>query len=309
MSSEPTDDNRQARVFAVVGATGQQGGATTRALLTAGARVRALVRDPQAAQAQAIQQQGAELVRADLDDPASLRAAFSSVDGVYAMTTSYAQRGTAGEIEQGKAMGDAALAAGVPHVVYSSVGGAERHTGIAHFESKRRVEDHLTSLGLSTTFVRPVFFMENFVRYFTPQTEAGTLVVRLPLPPGIPLQLIATDDIGSVAAAALLDPARVGPSIEIAGDERTGEQIAAVYGDQASLPARYEPIPLEALANDPDQQAMFAWFVKLPAYQADFAATKRLAPAVQDLATWLARHRPASGWGFQQAVPPQASGR
>src|SRR6266852_9559849 len=190
MSSELIDDNAQDKVFAVVGATGQQGGATARALLAGGARVRALVRDPQAARAQAIQQQGAQLVGADLDDPASLRAAFASVDGVYAMTTSYTPRGTAGEIEQGKAMGDAALAAGVPHVVYSSVGGAERHTGIPHFESKRRVEEHLASLGLSTTFVRPVFFMENFAQYFAPQVEDGSLVLRQPLPPGIPLQLI-----------------------------------------------------------------------------------------------------------------------
>ena len=79
-------------------------------------------------------------------------------------------------------------------------------------------------------------------------------------------------------------------------------------GRPRALPARYEPIPLEALANDPDQQAMFAWFAKLPAYQADFAATKRLAPAAQDFATWLASHRPANGWGLQQAVPPQATG-
>lgn len=296
MSTETIDRSAQDRVFAVVGATGQQGGATARALLASGAGVRALVRDPQSAPAQSLAQRGAQLVRADLDDAASLRAAFTGVDGVFAMTTFATDRGTEGEVEHGTAIADAALQAGVSHVVYSSVGGAERRTGIPHFESKRHVEEHLESLDLSATFVRPTFFMENFVNFLAPRVEDGTLVFRLPLPAGVSLQMIATADVGEVAAAALLDPARiVDGQIEIAGDELTGEQIAAVYSDNAGLPARFEPIPLDALADNPDQQAMFAWFAKPPAYQADFAATRNLAPSVQDLATWLATiDRPAA---------------
>ena len=277
------------KVFAVVGATGQQGGATVRALLGAGAGVRALVRDPQSAAAQALAEAGARVVRADLDDAASLRAAFTGVDGVFAMTTFAGERGPEGEVEHGRAIADAALEAGVSHVVYSSVGGAERHTRIPHFESKRRVEEHLESLDLSATFVRPTFFMDNFGGFSAPQVEDGTLVLRLPLPDGVPLQMIATNDIGAVAATGLLDRTRVaGGSIEIAGDELTGEKIAAALGAQADLPARYEPIPLDALAGDPDLQAMFTWLGRSPSYQADFAATKSLAPSVQTLPTWLA---------------------
>ena len=203
--------------------------------------------------------------------------AFTDVAGVFAMTTMTTERGTEGEVEHGTAIADAAAAAGVPHVVDSSVGGAERHTGIPHFESKRRVEEHFESLGLSTTFVRPTFFMDNFIRYSRPQIENGTLVLRMPLPGGVPVQMIATDDVGTVSAAALLDPDIIGgKSIEIAGDELTGEQVAAVHGEHAGLPARYEPVPLDVLAADPDQQAMFAWFAHPPAYQADFVATKRI---------------------------------
>jgi len=77
-------------------------------------------------------------------------------------------------------------------------------------------------------------------------------------------------------------------SIEIAGDELTGEQIADAFGRQAGLPARFEPLPLAALAGDPDLDAMFTWFTRLPAYQADFAATRELHPGVHDLPTWLA---------------------
>jgi uncharacterized protein YbjT (DUF2867 family) len=288
MSPETIDRSALDKVFAVVGATGQQGGATAQALLDAGARVRALVRDQRSATAQALARRGAQLVRADLDEPASLRAAFAGVDGVFAMTTFATARGTEGEVEHGTAIADAALQAGVSHVVYNSVGGAERHTGIPHFESKRRVEEHLESLGLSATFVRPTFFMENFINFFAPHVEDDALVFRLPLPAGVPLQMIAVADIGTVAAAALLDLDRiVGGHIEIAGDELTGEQIAAVFGNHAGLPARYEPIPLDALADNPDQGAMFAWFAQPPSYEADFGATKSLAPSVQNLVTWV----------------------
>jgi uncharacterized protein YbjT (DUF2867 family) len=173
-------------------------------------------------------------------------------------------------------------------VVYSSVGGAERHTAVPHFDSKGDVEEYLVARGLSTTFVRPVFFMDNFARYATPPIEDGTLVVRLPLPRGIPLQMITVEDIGAVAAAAALDPDRVaGGSIEIAGDELTGEQIAEAYQHRYGIPARYEPLPIEVLGGNADQRAMFEWFAHPPAYQADFAATRALAPRTKTFEQWL----------------------
>lgn len=288
MNTDTIERSARGRTFAVVGATGQQGGATARALLAAGAGVRALTRNPHSESAQDLTRRGAQPLRVDLEDATSLREAFSGVDGVFAMTTFATERGTEGEVEDGKAIAEAAHDAGVPHIVYSSVGGAERHTGIPHFESKRRVEEHMESLGLPATFVRPAFFMDNFASFFAPRVEDGALVLRMPLPAGVPMQMIATDDIGKVAAAALLNPSRMdGGQVEIAGDELTGEQVAAIYGEQEGWPARYEPLPLEVLADNPDQHAMFAWFADPPSYQADFAATRSLAPSVQDFSTWL----------------------
>ncbi len=131
--------------------------------------------------------------------------------------------------------------------------------------------------------------MDNFTHYFAPQQQDGVVVLRAPLAPGVPLQMIAVEDIGAVAAAALLDAASVrGGAVEIAGDELAGAQIAAVYGERAGLPARFEALALSVLAEDADQQAMFAWFSQLPAYQADFDATRRLAPGVRTFAAWLA---------------------
>ena len=277
------------RPIAVVGATGLQGGATARALLGVNAAVRALARRTDSAATRALTELGADLVAADLDDPEGLRAAFTGVDGVFAMTTPGPDHRTDLEVTHGHAIADAAAAAGVPHVVYSSVGGAERHTGIPHFDSKRDVEEYLVARGLSTTFVRPVFFIDNFAQFTTPTMEDGTLTVRLPLPPGIPLQMITVEDIGAVAAAAALDPDRVpGGSIEIAGDELTGEQIAEAYQHRYDVPARYEPLPIDMLGDDADQRAMFEWFAHLPAFQADLAATRALAPQTKTLEQWLA---------------------
>ena len=275
-------------MIAVVGATGLQGGATVRALLRANAPVRALVRRTDSDAARALAELGADLVVADLDDPEGLRAAFTGVDGVFAMTTPGYEQRIDLEVTHGHTIADAAAAAGVPHVIYSSVGGAERHTGIPHFESKRDIEEYLVARGLSTTFIRPVFFMDNFAQFMTPALQDGTLVVRIPLPPGIPLQMIAVEDIGEVAAAAALDPGRVaGGSMEIAGDELTGEQLAEAYQHRYGVPARYEPLPIEVLGDDADQRAMFEWFAHLPAFQADFAATKALAPRTKTFEQWL----------------------
>ena len=273
----------------MVGATGLQGGATVRALLAANAPVRALVRRANSDAARALTELGADLFATDLDDPDGLRAAFTGVAAVFAMTTPGYEQRIDLEVTYGHAIADAAAKAGVPHVVYSSVGGAERNTGIPHFDSKRDIEQYLVAQGVPTTFVRPVFFMDNFAQYLTPAVQDGTLTVGLPLPAGIPLQMIAVEDIGTVAAAAALDPDRVaGGSIEIAGDELTGEQIAEAYQHRYGVPARYAPLPIEVLGGDADQTAMFEWFAHLPAFQADFAATKALAPGTKTFAQWLA---------------------
>jgi uncharacterized protein YbjT (DUF2867 family) len=265
------------------------GRATARALLDARTAVRALVRRTDSDAACALAELGADLLTADLDNPESLRAAFTGLDGVFAMTTPGADRRTDREVTHGHAIADAAAAVGVPHLVYSSVGGAERHTGVPHFDSKGDVEEYLVAPGLSTTFVRPVFFMDNFAQFAVPTIEDGTLTVRLPLPPEVPLQMITLEDIGAVAAAALLDPDRVAEgSIEIAGDELTGEQIAEAYQHRYHVPARYEPLPIDVLAGDTDQRAMFEWFAHPPAFQADFAATRALAPLTKTFEQWLA---------------------
>jgi len=278
-----------ARTIAVAGATGAQGGAVVAALLEHGASVRALVRSTGSERARNLANRGVELVQIDAKDPASLNNALREVDAFFFMTTPYGDSQTPdidGEIQQGVGFADAAAAAHVPHVVFSSVGGAERTSGVPHFESKRRVEEHLLGRGLRATIIRPVFFMDNFAS-MAPTVEGNELVLRLPVPDGIKLQTVAVRDIGVVAAAALLDPAAVPAAIEIAGDELTGSEIAAIFGEHVGLSARYEALPVEVLDGQDDLQKMFRWFADTPAYQADIAAVRRVDPDLWNLKAWL----------------------
>lgn len=277
--------------YAVIGGTGQQGGATARALLLAGARVRVLVRQPTSGKAEDLAHLGAELVTADLDDPDSIRNGFAGTTAVFAMTSPTRENWTDGEVAHGKTIADAARDAQVQHLVYTSVAGAERHTGIPHFESKRRVEEYIDALGLQRTFVRPVFFMDNFNRA-APVIKDGKRILQLPLPPDVSLQLIAVDDIGAVCAAALMDPDRiVVGAIEIAGDKRTVTEIADILGSVADLPAGYEQLPLSSLDKDPDRQAMFTWYAQPTSTEADIVETRTLAPNLADLTTWSRKNR------------------
>ncbi|MFD5537467.1 NmrA family NAD(P)-binding protein, partial [Streptomyces sp. NPDC127079] len=115
------------------------------------------------------------------------------------------------------------------------------------------------------------------------------LVLRMHVPADVQLQLIDVADLGALAAAALLNPTvSEGRAIEIAGDELTGELIAATLGAAVGKPGRFESLPLDVLGDNADMRAMFAWFGKRPAFQADFAATRALHPEVRNFATWAA---------------------
>ena len=274
------------KVVLVTGATGQQGGATARHLLAHGWSVRALTRDPNSPPAQALGEAGAEVVQGDLGDRTSLDRALSGVYGVYSMQTPYL--GVDAEERQGKALADAASAAGVQHFVYASVGGAERNTGIPHFESKWGIEKHVHELGLPATVLRPVFFMENF----NPQRESilnGTFTSR-GLKPDKRLQLIASDDIGAFAALAFANPQDyIGQSLELAGDELTEPQMVETMAKVIGRPVSI--VPADGPPRNEDLVKMMDWFNE-KGYEADIPALRARYPGLMTFETWLRR----SGW-------------
>jgi uncharacterized protein YbjT (DUF2867 family) len=279
--------------IAVFDALDVQGGAVIDSLLSRGARVRGLVRDLGSERAQSLAGRGVELVRVEIGDAASLLAALQGVDAFFFMTTvEGGNHDVDGETRQGIALIDAAVAAAVPNVVFSSVGGADRDSGVPLFDSKRHLEECLEKSGLRSTLVRPVVYMDHLPS-LGPTVEDGEFVLRMPLPDHIPLQLIAIRDIGQISASFLLGTTEApGGTIEIAGDQRTGSQIAAAFGERAGLPARYEALPLQAFDDNPHLQAMFRWLQETPAFQADIEAVKVIEPTVWDLPAWIR----SSGW-------------
>lgn len=299
-------NTRKPGTIAVFGATGQQGGAVVDALLPRGARVRALVRSPGSDRARALAARGVELSTARIDDPASTAAALEAVDAFYFMTPeANSPEEVEEEVRVGTALVDAAAAARVPHVVFNSVFGADRETGVPHHDSKHRIEEHLKLSGLRATMVRPAAFMENFATVMAPGLEGGTIVLRLPLPDDVALKVVSIRDIGRVAAAILLDTADVpGGAVEVVGDELTGPRIAAAFGARAGLPSRYEALPLSVLGNDLDK-AMFRRFAEASEHPSDLAAVRAIEPATLDLTEWIR----STGWTAPvPAAPAHPSG-
>ena len=276
------------KTILVAGVTGQQGGAVARRLHAGGWRVRGLTRNPGAERARPLLELGIETVAGDLTNADSLAEPTAGVYGVFAMATPF-EKGEDNEVAQGTTLGDAAAAAGVRHYVYSSVGSADKKTGIPHFESKARVEEHLKELDLPLTIVRPTSFMENLVRYATQRTDEG-LIVPVPLQSTTRVQMIAVDDIAAIVAIVFAEPEKyVGTAFDLAGDELSFPEAAAGLGAAIGQPVRYVRIPWQAVRDrSEDLYLMYQWFERT-GYSADIAELRMMHPELLDFGAWLAR--------------------
>lgn len=279
--------DKSGKIVLVVGATGQQGGATAKHLKAAGWKVRALTRDPNKPAAKALADQAIEVAKGDLMDRASLDAALKGIYGVFSVQQFW-EHGYEAEIQQGNNIADAAKAAGVQHVVFSSVASANRKTGLPHFESKWLIEQHVRSLGLPATVIRPVFFMDNFRISAAPRMIDGVLTISNPLKPPKKLQMIAVDDIGRMAALAFEDPQRyIGKDIDLAGDELTMEEVAEQFGRRFGTPVRYRELPIDQLRTlNAEGAKMYEWFID-KGYEVDIASVRKLLPDLKTFDDWL----------------------
>lgn len=258
----------------VTGATGQQGGAVARALLSRGHRVKALTRKPDSDGARQLASAGVEIVAGDLGDSASVVGAASDVDTMFLMGNSY-EAGMAEETRQGIVAADAAKAAGVGHLIYSSVADADKNTGIPHFESKYLVEQHVERLGIPYTISAPVAFMENVVAPWSiGALSQGTHAFAMPAKRV--LQLVALADIGAFVAALAERRERVfGKRFDFAGDELSGEDQARILSQAIGRPIGYHEIPIAAARQQSEDAAlMFEWFDRV-GYDVDIAALHR----------------------------------
>jgi uncharacterized protein YbjT (DUF2867 family) len=247
------------RKILVTGATGQQGGSLARLLLQKRHKVYALTRNTQSSAAQDLRNKGANVVKADLDDSDSLERAAKDVESIFLMGTPF-EDGTEGETRRGKLMADIAKENGIEHLVYSSVANADKNTGIPHFESKYKVEQHIKNLGIPYTIIGPTFFMENLLG---PGLEQGQLA--LPLSSSSILQQSALQNIAEFSSMVLegREPF-LGKRTDIASDEVTGEQAAEILSNELGYKIKYVPVPLERVyqANE-DMARMYDWYEKV----------------------------------------------
>jgi len=268
----------------VTGSTGKQGGAVARGLLERGHKVRAVTRDPNSTQAKLLANAGATLVAASLEDTAAIMKALEGATSLFAMTTP--SGGTDAETRQGVAAADAAKAAGV-HLVFTSVGSANRQTGIPHFDSKYEVEKYIAKVGVRATILAPVSFMENL--YFAKEQLAKGIYAAA-LPPTSALAQVAVVDIGAVAVRLLEDAGRfTGKRFDLASDELTGNDALAILSRVTGRPFSYYQVPLDVIRQRMGEDAvrMYEWFDRV-GFAADRVALRREFPdvAFHDFESW-----------------------
>lgn len=260
------------RTILITGITGKQGGAVARTLKGSGFKLRGMTRKPESDQAMAFARDGVEIVAGDLDDESSLRAALAGAWGVFAVQNTW-EAGVEKEEDQGKRQARLAREAGVHHYVYSSVGSAHKNTGIPHFENKWRIEEVVRELQFpSHVVLRPVFFMENLLAPGTLNDET----LALPIQPETRLQMVAVSDIGRYGARAFTDAEGLnGRAIDLAGDELTGPETAAVLSKALGRPLTFTSVPIAQIRQwSEDAAIMFEWFDRI-GYSADIPGLER----------------------------------
>jgi uncharacterized protein YbjT (DUF2867 family) len=276
-----------ADVISVCGATGRQGGAATRSLLRAGWQVRALSRNPDRRRARALAELGAEVVRADMNDPASLRAAFEGARGVYSVQNGL-KSGFDQEVAQGRNVADAAKDVGVGHLVYGSAGTGEP-TGVPSWDSKLAVEEHMRQLDLPFTILRAMAFMELMTDpSFFPAVGTWNIWPKL-MGDDRPVPWLSVEDLGEIAAKTFAHPDQfVGKDLPLASDLQTLATCREMYGAAMGREPRSLPMPIWMfdLFTKRDLTTMWRWCRTGPV-PLDTAQTHKILPSALAVRQWL----------------------
>lgn len=256
------------QVIAVVGATGMQGGGLVRAILAdpaSGLTVRALTRDIHSDKAKELARLGAEVVAADVHDVESLKRAFAGARGAFCVTFFWAHFSPEKEYAEAEAMAQAAKAAGVGHVIWSTLEDTRRWVPLSdnrmptlmgkykvpHFDAKGEADQLFKQLGVPTTFLLTSFYWDNLIYFgMGPKPDPdGTLAFTLPMGEAR-LPGIAADDIGKCALGIFKKrEAYLGKTVGIAGEHLTGSQMAAALSKALGREVRYQAVPPEVYRN------------------------------------------------------------
>jgi uncharacterized protein YbjT (DUF2867 family) len=282
------------RTVAVCGATGRQGGAVCRSLARRGWNVRGLTRKPGGKPANVLAGLGVEVVRADMDDPGSLRQAFDGVDGVYSVQNGL-KAGFDRELAQGRNVAEAAADREVGHVVYGSAGPGGGATGVASWDVKLQIEQHMNDLGLPVTVLRPMAFMELMTdKAFYPSVGTWNIWPKI-MGEHQPVPWLCVPDLGEIAATVLAEPNRfVGKDLVLASDVRTLAECRAIYREVTGKDPKSAPMPqwLFDRFTRKDLSTMWHWSRTHPV-PLDTKPTWDILPSAKTVRGWLTEQREA----------------
>ncbi|HEX2026653.1 MAG TPA: NmrA/HSCARG family protein [Nitriliruptorales bacterium] len=280
----------RSRIIAVVGATGLQGGAVTRRLLEDGWAVRALTRNPQKTRARALAGLGADVMRVDTSDPASLEPALRDAHGVYSVQNHHLS-GYDGEVTQSKNVADVAERVGVQHLVYCGAGVGVSGTGIGSWETKIAVASHLRSLDLPVTILRPMAFMELMTDgKFFPPASTWHVMPKL-MGSGRPVGWLAVEDLAAIAAKAFAEPERfVGRELPLVGDVLSIDECRDVWREVTGRSPRRFPMPVWMFERfvGTDETTMWRW-LRSNEFDLDPGPTLAIRPEALTVRAWLTR--------------------
>ncbi|MGP8077013.1 MAG: NmrA/HSCARG family protein [Thermoplasmata archaeon] len=274
----------------VTGISGNQGSHLAQQLLARGHRIRALVRNPQHPMLETFRSKRVDVVQGNFEDQASIQQAARGIDAMFLMSTSI-QSGPEAETRQAISAIEAAKGVGVPWLVYSSVGDANRRTGIPHFDSKFAVEEHLARSGISYAVTAPTSFMENFLAPFQMASiRQGKLVQAIS--PDRPIQMVALDDLSAFVCHVIENPFQFQRKrINVASDSSSGTESARILSEVSGRKIQFQQLPIEALrSQNVDLAKMFEWLERV-GYTADIEGLRREYPTVgwQRLRGWATR--------------------
>ena len=277
----------EGKTIAVIGATGRQGGQVARQLLGQGWQVRAVTRTPQSKKAEALKASGAEVVKADLNDRASLESAFAGAYGLYHMQPGLGDMAV--EIPQGRNAAEAAKQAGIRHLVYGSAGPGQTKTGIQQWDAKIEVKQIINELGLPLTVLRPMAFMELMTDpAYYPQSSTWSTMTKLA---GTERRIpwLSVQDLGAIAAKAFSNPDDfIGKDLPLAADAQSLGELREIYKDvRGKYPPRF-PMPLFLMKKFVGQDILNMWnWLRANPVDLETGPTYHVHPQAMNVRTWL----------------------
>lgn len=300
------------KIIAVIGATGAQGGGVVRAILEDGEfAARVITRHPDSEKAAALRAQGAEVVSADIDDVESLVAAFDNAYGAFVVTNFWEHFSPEKEKQQAHNLAIAAKRAHLKHVVWSTLEDTRKDVPLSdermptlmgnykvpHFDAKGEADQYFIEQGVPTTFLRASFYWDNFIGFGLGPKRGADGVLTLSLPMGDKkLGGVAADDIGKVVYGIFKrGESLIGQTIGVAGENLTGNEIAAKLTRFLGEEVRYTPVSPAVFRafgfpGAEDLGNMFQYYQEFEEPLAEVRSVERsreLNPKLQDFDRWL----------------------